>query len=118
LAAGLRPNPLGELTALPQTLYLDSEGKGREGRDRPAHFLVASAAYVCSTWKCHGIQQLSRKYEGIDDKISRENAIGENCPLLTSSLGSVGVQSVLQLNALFFDLRRIDLRLSSQLSSQ
>jgi len=68
LAVGLRPNPLGELTALPQTSWLDSEGRGGmggrgemgkgdmekgegkdgegEGRDRPAHFLVASAAYA------------------------------------------------------------------------
>jgi len=34
LAAGLRPNPLGELTALPRTPYLDSEGRGgMVGRD-------------------------------------------------------------------------------------
>jgi len=61
LAAGLRPNPLGELTALPQTPGFRREGRGGregrvgmgrgrdgrdgEGRDRPAHFLVASAAY-------------------------------------------------------------------------
>jgi len=62
LAAGLRPNPLGELTALPQIQTgrggmggrgregecRDGEGwEGRdgEGRDRPTHFLVASAAY-------------------------------------------------------------------------
>jgi len=32
LAAGLRPNPLCELTALPQTPQLDSEGKGGIGR--------------------------------------------------------------------------------------
>jgi len=37
LAAWLRPNPLGELTALPQTLQLDSEGRGgmeERGRER------------------------------------------------------------------------------------
>jgi len=66
LAAGLRPNPLGELTALSQIPWLDSEGSGgirgmeegeergrmgregegweregrnREGSDRPANFL-------------------------------------------------------------------------------
>jgi len=38
LAAGLCPDPLGELTALPQTPKLDSRGltsKGREGRMLP-----------------------------------------------------------------------------------
>ena len=29
LAAGLRPDPLGELTVLPQTHYLDLKGRGR-----------------------------------------------------------------------------------------
>jgi len=32
LAAGLRPNPLGELAALPQNPWLDSEGRGGVGR--------------------------------------------------------------------------------------
>ena len=29
LAAGLHPDPLGELTLLPQTHYLDLKGRGR-----------------------------------------------------------------------------------------
>jgi len=47
--AGLRPNPLGKLTALPQIPSWIQRGgagwKGGERRDRPVHFLVASAAY-------------------------------------------------------------------------
>jgi len=43
LAAALRPNPLGELTVL----GFRGEGRDGEGRDRPAHFLIASAAYGC-----------------------------------------------------------------------
>jgi len=31
LAAGLRPSPLGKLTALPQTPWLDSQGRGGMG---------------------------------------------------------------------------------------
>ena len=37
LAAGLRPDPLGELTALPQTSWMDSKGptsRGRGGEER------------------------------------------------------------------------------------
>ena len=44
LAAELRPNLLGELTALPQTLSW-----------RPAHFLVASAAYDCKELWVHAV---------------------------------------------------------------
>jgi len=32
LAAGLRPDPLGELTALPQTPWMDSRGPTSRGR--------------------------------------------------------------------------------------
>jgi len=47
LAAGLRPNPLGDYSGPPDPLTgFRGEGRdGREGRDRPAQFFVASAAY-------------------------------------------------------------------------